>query len=234
MKKVLITFFTLLFTLAITAQSVDEIVKKHNEAVNNKAAENLKTMVINMKAWQAGNEILMTIMTKAPDKIRSVVSLMDIEIITLFDGVNGYMINPMTGSNAPIPVPPAEAAAMKEQNNFVSQVSTLHEKGVLELEGDANVTGRPAYRLKATTETGDPITLFIDKESYMLVRSDAAIAQMGSYLPTQTYMSDYTSYDGIMMPKNISIYSNGEEIMVMSIVSVDINKPLDDSLFSVK
>jgi hypothetical protein len=57
---------------------------------------------------------------------------------------------------------------------------------------------------------------------------------MGTEMDIETYMTDYSEFSGLLMPKTISIYSNGTEMMVMIIEKVEVNKPVDDKVFTLK
>ena len=52
-----------------------------------------------------------------------------------------------------------------------NQLMNYFKKGQLTLEGEENVNGKPAYKLKANVEGAIPIYMFIDKGSYLLVKT---------------------------------------------------------------
>lgn len=234
MKRLLFAQIGLILSLAISAQSLEEITKKSHEASKQEAFDKAETVSITMKAYQMGNEMSMNMVTKKPDKIRTTITVQGIEIVTAFDGTKGWMINPMMGSSTPVEMPAADAAAMKDQNNFTNNISKLFKENRLELIGEQNVSGKPAWKIKATLPTGDVANMYIDKSSYLLVKSDTRVAQMGMEMDVETYMTDYADFNGILMPKNISVYSNGTEMMVMMIEKVEVNKPVDDKMFTLK
>lgn len=234
MKRLLFAQIGLILSLAISAQSLEEITKKSHAASKQDAYDKAETVNITMKAYQMGNEMSMSMLTKKPDKIRTTITVQGMEIVTAFDGTKGWMINPMSGSSTPIEMPAADAAAMKDQNNFNNNLLKFFKENKLELVGEQNVNGKPAWKIKATMPTGDFTNMYIDKSSYLLVKSDNRVSQMGMEMDVETYMTDYADFSGILLPKTISIYSNGTEMMVMIIEKVEVNKPVDDKMFTLK
>ena len=234
MKRLSIIFVGLLLSAGIGAQTLEEIAKKNFDASKMGAYEKVQTITVNMKAYQSGMEMPMTIQMKKPDKVRITVSFQGMEIVQAFDGTKGFMVNPMTGSNEAIEMPPSDAAKIKEQGKFTSPIMDYLKEGRLEMAGDATVSGKPAWKIKATLPSGDVNYLYIDKSSFLQVKQDATVSQGGVDMTVETYMTDYTDFGGIFFPKTITSYANGAELMVMMIEKVEIDKPLEDSLFTLK
>jgi outer membrane lipoprotein-sorting protein len=234
MKKLFLASIILLFTASVGAQSLEEITKKNYAATKMAAYENAQTITVSMKAYQQGMEMAMTMNMKKPDKVRVTISVQGMEIIQAYDGVKGYMINPMMGSSDPVEMPAADAANLKNQNNFSSQLTEYFKENRLELAGEESVGGKPAWKIKATLPSGDITNIYVDKSTFLQVKSDLTVSQMGTEMSIETYMTDYTDYEGLLIPKNISVYSNGTEMMVMVVDKVEVNKPLDDKLFTLK
>jgi len=234
MKKIAFIAIGLIFSISLGAQTLEEIVKKNYDASKYAAYEKVKTLTMEMKAYQQGMEMAMTTQMKKPDKVRITISVQGMEIIQTFDGTEGYMLNPMMGSSVPVALPAADAAKLKDQSNFNTPLMEYFKDGKLELAGDATVSGNSAWKLKATLPTGDVNYIYIDKSSGMTVKQDAVVSQGGMELSIETYMTDYTEYGGILFPKTITSYSNGTEIITMMVTKVEVDKPMDDSLFTLK
>jgi outer membrane lipoprotein-sorting protein len=234
MKKFFMINAVLLVMVSINAQTLEEIAVKNYQATNQEAFEKAKTVIITAKTVQGGIEIPMVISLKNPDKVRVEMTYQGMVIIQAYDGENGYVINPMMGSNDPVAMPANEAANMKNQTNFSSQLMQYLKEDRLEMAGDATISGKTAWKLKATLPTGDVTYVYIDKSSYLQVKSDMKVAQMGMDMDIEAYMSDYTDFSGLLMPKTTTTYANGEEMMVMIIEKVEVDKTIDDSKFTLK
>src|SRR5450759_5216159 len=102
MKKLLFLMTGLIAVTVINAQSLDEIVKKYSTAIKSDQLANVKTIKITGKMSGMGMEMPMVMYMKNPNKIKVVYSFNGQEMVSVFDGEKGYMINPMTGSSNPI------------------------------------------------------------------------------------------------------------------------------------
>jgi hypothetical protein len=60
------------------------------------------------------------------------------------------------------------------------------------------------------------------------------INQMGIEMNIETYLSDFTDFGGVLLPKMTTSYANGTEMMVMIIEKVELNIDMDDKLFTLK
>src|SRR4030042_6291196 len=102
MKKLFFITSCLLAAAAINAQSLDEIVKKYAVANKLDQVSGKQTIKITASLSMMGMEMPMEMWMKKPNKIKSVTNFNGQEIVQVFDGEKGYMINPMAGSNVPV------------------------------------------------------------------------------------------------------------------------------------
>jgi outer membrane lipoprotein-sorting protein len=105
--------------------------------------------------------------------------------------------------------------------------------GQLSLEGEEKVNEKPAFKLKANIEGGNTTYMFIDKGSYLLVKTSATINREGQTIIVDSYPSDYTETNGVLLPMKTTTSANGMDIL-MTFDKVEVNIPMEDSLFKVK
>jgi outer membrane lipoprotein-sorting protein len=234
MKKLFLVFACLFAVAVLNAQSLEEIIKKHTAAMKTDQLANVKTIKISAKMSSMGMEMPMTMYSKNPNMIKTVVNFQGQEIISVYDGEKGYMINPMMGSSEPIELTGAQLEQVQDNNAFKNDLLTYSNKGKLTLEGDDNVNGKPAFKLKADVEGGNPIYMYIDKDSYLLVKTSSKVNQNGQIMDVDTFISDYTDTQGVVMPKKTSVNSGGMEMAVITIDNIEVNVPLEDSFFKIK
>ena len=234
MKRAFIINLLLLVITSLNAQTLEEIVRKNYEISAMEAYRNATTVQITAKAYQGGMEIPMVISIKNPDKVRIEMSLQGMSVIQAFDGVKGYMVNPMMGSNDAVELPPADAANLKNQASFATDLNEYLKDNKLEMAGESTVDGKPVWNIKAVMPGGEIITLFIDKSSYLQVKSEMSVAQMGMEMEVETYLSDYTDFNGLKLPKTTTTYANGTEMAMMMIEKVELNIPMEDNIFKLK
>ncbi|MDX9928615.1 MAG: hypothetical protein RBS37_02055 [Bacteroidales bacterium] len=234
MKRLVLSLTMLAVLTTLGAQSLEEIARKNYEATGQAAFAEAQTVTIHAKAYQGGMEIPMVISMKKPDKVRITMTFQGMEIIQAYDGVKGYMVNPMMGSSEAVELPPAEAANMKNQANFTTNLTDYLKDNKLEMVGDADVGGKSAWKIKIIMPTGDIAYIYIDKASYRQLKSDMSVSQMGMEINIETYLADYATFNGLMLPKTTTSYANGTEMMMVVIEKAEVNLPMDDKIFIIK
>ncbi|MBE0673054.1 MAG: hypothetical protein IH591_00180 [Bacteroidales bacterium] len=234
MKRLIMAGAIFSVALISGAQSLAEIAEKNFQATNQQAFSDAKTIRITAKGIQGGMEIPMVISMKNPEKVRVDMSFQGMAIIQAYDGVKGYMVNPMMGSNDVVELSAAEAANMKNQANFTTNLVDYFKQDKIELAGDVNIDGKPAWKIKQILPTGDIAYLYVDKSTFLQVKSDMTVNQMGIEMNIETYLSDFTDFGGVLLPKMTTSYANGTEMMVMIIEKVELNIDMDDKLFTLK
>jgi len=218
---------------AINAQSLEEIVKNYSTAMKTDKLASVNTIKITGKMAAMGMEMPMVMFMKNPNKIKVIYTFNGQDMISMFDGEKGYMVNPMMGSSEPVELTGEQLTQVQNNNIFKNEVLNYFQKGQLTLEGTENVNDKPAFKLKANVGS-NPIYMFLDKDSYMLVKTNAIVDQMGTSMNVDTYMTDYVDTDGVIMPKKTTAMANGMEAAVISFEKIEVNLPMEDSEFKIK
>jgi len=218
---------------AINAQSLEEIVKNYSTAMKTDKLASVNTIKITGKMAAMGMEMPMVMFMKNPNKIKVIYTFNGQDMISMFDGEKGYMVNPMMGSSEPVELTGEQLTQVQNNNIFKNEVLNYFQKGQLTLEGTENVNDKPAFKLKANVGS-NPIYMFLDKDSYMLVKTNAIVDQMGTSMNVDTYMTDYVDTEGVIMPKKTTAMANGMEAAVISFEKIEVNLPMEDSEFKIK
>lgn len=227
MKKLIFIMAGLIVMASLSAQSLDEIVKKYTAANKFDKITSLKTIKITASISMMGMEMPMVMMMKNPDKIKNVTSFNGQDIIQVFDGTKGYSVNPMTGSSDPVEMTPDQVKQTQRGNVFHNYVADALSKGQLTLEGEESVKDKPAFKIKYVSDNAESY-LFIDKSSYYLVKTSTVTQGM----TVDSYPSDYTETDGIVFPMKTTSSAQGMDIQI-NISKVEVDTPMDDSLFKI-
>ena len=80
--------------------------------------------------------------------------------------------------------------------------------------GEADVDGKPAWKVEMTPKEGKPETFFFDKASGLLVRISAVLATAMGDIATEATMSDFRSVDGILTPFAITEKAMSQNIVM--------------------
>ena len=230
MKKLFFVLTGLIIMLVINGQSLDEIVKRYTAANRLDKVSALKTIKITGNMSMMGMQMPMTMWMKNPSKIKTVTSFNGQEMIQVFDGVKGYMVNPMTGSTAPVEMTSEEIKQIMRTNMFQNYLALYLKKGQLSAAGEEKVNDKPAFKLKATLEGGDIIDLFIEKSSYLMVKVSTMVTANGMTMTVNTFPSEYTETNGFIVPMKTTVSAQAMQI-VMNFTKVEVDIPMDDGLF---
>jgi outer membrane lipoprotein-sorting protein len=233
MKKLIILLPALLVASVCSAQSLDEIIKKYYAANGTEILEKASTLYIEGQMSQMGTEMPMIISVKKPNKVKVVFSFSGMDIVQAFDGEKGFMINPLTGGTDPIEMSAEQLSSIQDFNMFRDHMLDNFKAGRVKLEGTEDVNGKPAYKLSVTDEAGTVTGAFIDKESFLTVKTTAKVNQMGQEMEVESYMTEYIDVNGVKFPKVIKMMVDGMELGGMTYDKVEIDKVLDDSVFKI-
>jgi hypothetical protein len=233
MRKLFFILTGLVFTVALSSQSLDEIVKKYSVAMKSDQLAKVTSIKITGKMSAMGMEMPMTMYMKNPNKIKVVYSFNGQDMVSVFDGEKGYTMNPMTGSSDPVELTGDQLDQVQKSSAFKNELLSYFKEGKLTLEGEENVNDKPAFKLKATVGTS-PVYMFVDKETYLLVKTSAILEQMGQSMNVDSYMTEYSDIEGVVMPKKTTAMANGMEAAVISFDLIEVNIPMEDSVFKLK
>lgn len=233
MKKLIITTTLLLGFTLLHAQTLNEIVRNFTVANKLDKITGLKTIKLTGKMSMMGMEMPMTIYMKNPNKIKSVTNINGQEMIQVYDGVKGYMVNPMTGSSAPVEMSAEEAKQLLRSNMFQNYLDEYLKNNQLSLEGTEAVNGKPANKIKASLGDSNVIWIYIDKATSLIVKTLAEVNQGGMAMTLESIPSDYKETDGVLLPMTTTTSAAGMEF-VYKYTDVVVNEPMDDSIFAIK
>lgn len=233
MKKFILTFTLLSAVTVLAAQSLNEIVKNFTVANKLDKISSLQSIKLTGNMSMMGMDMPMVIYMKNPNKIKSVATIGGQEMVQVFDGEKGYMINPMTGSATPVEMGPEEARQLLRSNVFQNYLDNYLKNNQLTLEGVENVDGKPAFKIKAAIEGGNVIRIFIDKNSYLIVKTVADVRQGGTAISLESVPSDYTETNGVLLPMTTTTSAAGMQF-VYKYTEVKVNEPMDDAIFKIR
>jgi outer membrane lipoprotein-sorting protein len=242
LKRLLTTAFVMSLVQVASAQTADQIVEKHLEALGGRAAlEKIQsrttkgTISVSTPAGELSGSI--ETLNQRPNKTRTLIQL-DLSALGLgkmtqdqrFDGTSGYAMDTLQG-NREITGDPLEAM---KNGSFPNPLLNYKELGVtIELAGKEKVGDRDAYVLLNKPKSGPTSRQYIDAESYLPLKQVVKInvPQIGGEVEQTTELFDFKDVDGIKVPFRVKTTSAIQTVMVV-ISQVEHNKPIDASLFS--
>lgn len=233
MKNLRIALFTLvsLTAFSVKAQTVDEVVDKHIEALGGKAKlAELKSVRMETNLSVQGMDIPVVI-----TRVHNVGQRVDISAM----GMDGYIINTPTAGWSYMPFMGQTAAEAMPEDAVKESVDELDMQGYLldykakgntvELVGKEDVDGTEAFKLKVTTKSGKVRTLFIDTKNYYIIRTVAKAVVMGQEQEVVSNLGDYKkTAEGFVFAHSIGgAFGQGD----LTVTKIEVNKPVDEKVF---
>ena len=234
MKKTrfLIAAVALLSTSLISAQAqtADEIVKKHVDAVG--GLDNWKKVnSIRMSgSMNAGGTELPVIVTTVNGKgYRMEFTMNGMTNYMILTPTNGWSCFPVSGQTKPEAVP--DETVKEEQDQLDVSMDALIDykaKGnTVTYLGKDQVEGTDCFKLKVVNKNGKEETDFLDASNYYCIRTVEKSKANGKEQESITNLSNYQKLpEGIVFP--MSIESDGGPI---TLKTVEVNKQVDESIF---
>ncbi|MFD2520985.1 outer membrane lipoprotein-sorting protein [Emticicia soli] len=230
MNKIFATTVAAFISVSSFAQTVDEIVDKHIEAMG--GAEKLKsvnTIVIDRSLSVQGMEIPSVSTLLVNKAVRAESTVMGNSMVQAYDGTSAWMIRPtmMGGTGEPQDMPANELKQLKGQLDPFGPLYNYKEKGnKVELVGTEKVEKKDNYHLKVTTADGDVIDQYIDAKTYLLTKTKAS----ANGQEAEISFSDYKDVDGIKFAYTMDIVSQMGAIAFIT-NKIKINAPVDENTF---
>ena len=235
MKKLIFTgffAFVFLFNSFINAQSLDEILTKYFETINQEKLSTVQTVTMKGKISQGGMDIPFKMYQKRPLKIRTEVTVQDMTVITAYDGEKGWTINPFMGANEPQQVAGDQLKQLIDQADIDGPMFNFEEKGYkLELLPQEELEGIKDYVIKVIKPDSSVMLNYIQTENYLTHMAKFKVNVQGMDTEMESYPGNFKKVDDILMPFSISNKMGGQEVMQIVMESIEFDNDVADSLF---
>jgi hypothetical protein len=235
MRNLRIALVTVISLLALNtfAQTVDEVIDKHLEALGGKdklAALKSVRMESNLSVQGMDIPVIITRVHNTGQRVD--ISAMGMEGYVINTPTAGWTYMPFMGQSAPEAMPADQVKEGEDELDLQSSFYNYQEKGhKFELLGKEDVDGTEAYKIKLTTKGGKERTLFIDTKNHYLIRTTVRATVMGQEQEvTYNYSNFKKTEEGYLFPYSINgAFGQGD----MTVTKIEINKPVDEKLFKV-
>jgi len=217
-----------LTTLAVHAQTADEIVAKYIDAIGGKdKIKQINSVYLEGSLNMMGNESPTTVTVLNGKGYKTETDFNGQKMIQCFTDKGGWAINPMSGGSAEA-MPDDAYKAGKEQMDIGGALYDYAAKGsTLTLQGKDG----DAYKLLLVNKDKVATTYFIDPTTWYITKILKKGNMMGQEVEITIKLSDYKKLDGYAMPYTIDT-DLGQFSLSTSIKKVEINKPVDPAIFN--
>lgn len=236
LKKFLVALVLMsLVATTSSAQTADELVAKNIAARG--GAEKIRAL----KSIRLTGTMMMGPMaapftlTKArPASIRTDFTVQGMTGTQSYDGTTGWTLMPFMGNQTP-EIASGDALKMfREEADFDGPFFDYAAKGnKIELLGQTDVDGKPAYKLKLTTKDSAEQIVYLDAGSYLEVRTEAKRTIQGQEIESETNIGGYTTTDGLVFATKVETHAKGSPMgQTLTIGKIELNLVLPANFFS--
>jgi outer membrane lipoprotein-sorting protein len=232
-KFLLLSLFALTSFIGVQAQTVDEIINKHIEAIGGKEKiSNIKTKYAESTMEVMGNEAPTTTYIIYGKGYKSETDFNGQKIIQCVTDKGGWGINPMMGQTSPEAISGDLVKSSQSQLQVGGPLLDYAAKGnKVELKGREDVNGVSAYKINLTTKDSIESTYYIDPTTYYILKTTGKVNANGQETETIVAFSDYRKTDF----GNVEPF--GQQITLPQITlnittkKIEINKDIDPKIF---
>ncbi len=236
MKTIKAYLFTLSALLSLTiakAQSADDIIAKHIDAIGGKDKISQVTSM-----YIESNTNIMNM--DAPSKTyivngkgyRTESDFNGQSLVQVITDKGGWSINPFTGPGTATAMPDDEYQGRAENINAIDPLVNYAANGSkVVLAGQEKVDSVNAYKLQLTNKYNKETDFYIDPSTWYVIKTVTTATIMGQPTTVTSTLSNYQKTDfGIIIPYSINT-DFGQGTLVITIQKVEVNKPIDPTIF---
>lgn len=221
-----------------TAQSVEAVLARHYEAIGGleswTAVESMR-MSGKMAMGGMAMEAPFTMVAKRPGKARMEFTIQGMTGIQGTDGQTAWMVMPFMGRTEAERMPAEQAKAFKQEADLDGPLVGYEESGhTVELVGTEEVEGTETYKLQVTYPDGRVGHYYLDAERYLPLKIEDTREVQGDRFTLEQNLGDYREVDGLVMAHTIEVKEGEGPVgsQVFTVEEVELNVPVDDSLFT--
>jgi hypothetical protein len=227
--SILSAAFIFLSFASLRAQTADDIINKHIDAIGGiDAWHKVNSMRMSAAVTMQGTEIPITLTRVENKGARVDISMMGMSGYSINTPTEGWSYMPFGGQQKPEAMTPDQVKDGKDEFDIQGGLVDYKAKGyTAELVGKEDVEGTECWKIKLNMKDGKVRTNFFDPDTYLLIRQVDKVMVDGKEQESTTDFSNFQKLpEGITMPMAVS-GGMGEAI----IKKVEINIPVADSVF---
>lgn len=230
--KILSTLALGFMSLTSSAQTQDEIINKHIEAIGGKDNWNkVKSLRSEATMKAQGAEIKLTFIQVDKKAMRQNISLMGMDGYSIITEKEGWSYMPFQGQTKPEPMTADDVKNAQDGLYLQDDFLTFKELGKkVQYLGKDDMDGTECFKFKMTDKNAQETTYYLDASSYLTIKQTNKVKADGKEMEGSTLYSNYKKLpEGIVYPMTIGGGWGDTEF-----TKVEINPVIDDKEFKVQ
>ena len=233
MKTFLLSLTSLLLFFSATAQTADDIINKHIDAIGGKDKLSQITSCVTEKTTEVmGNESKTTTTIVNGKGYRNEADFNGQQLVQVVTDKGGWNINPFTGSATATALTPEEYKSSEDAVYLPDPLFNYAQHGAkVELAGQEKVGDINAFKLNYTNKDSAVSTFYIDPSTWYIIQEVNTGIIQGQQTSITISYSDYKKTDfGVFVPYTVGI-DMGQFNLKNTTTKVEFNKSVDPTIF---
>jgi len=232
-KWVAVTLTVFMLGGKVFAQSVDDVIAKHIEAMGGSAKlSSLNSVYEETNSSIAGNDLPAKVWVVNNTGFRMEMDIMGSQMVQVGTKDKGWMINPMSGSSDVQPIPDDALKAFTRRMYLAGQLFKYKERGyTATLQGKDTVGGKDTYKIKLSKDGEQDATYYIDATTYYIDKTSTTVVTNGTAAQQDIVFTGYQKTpEGYVFPTGYTMeLPQGE--LVTTLNKIVVNQPIDTAKF---
>jgi hypothetical protein len=231
MKSILkfVVAFIFLSGNCVFAQTQEEIINKHIEAIGGRDAwAKLNSLRMEASMKMQGAEIKITFLQLNNKAMRQNINVMGMDGYQIMTQKEGWTFMPFQGQTKPEPMTADDVKNGQDDLNLQEDFLSYKDQGKkIEYLGKDDMDGTECFKLKMTDKDGKETSYFLDASSYLTLKQSTKFTADGKEMEVATLFSNYKKLpEGIVYPMSVSGGWGDTEF-----TKVEVNVPIDEKEF---
>ncbi len=219
-------------TSSLFAQTADEIISKHIDAIGgNDILAKVKSVYYEGTANVMGADYPTNTTILAGKGFKTITNVNGSDIIQCFTDTSGWTINPLAGQTEAVALPAELVKKGKSSLDIGNELVNYKEKGFTDtlLESET-YDGVNAYKVKMS-QPGIEIIYLFDPKTYYTLKTDSKVRVGDQDVTSTTKFSDFRKTDiGYVVPTTLGVTNNGYDVTI-TYTKVEVNNDIDPKIF---
>lgn len=212
------------------AQTIDEIVAKHTEAMGGKEnLDKLKSVYLESEINFGGMMIPVKMWRVDKKAMKVEFELQGMKGQNVVTDTSGWVFMPFQGQTKPEPMAKEDVKMSKSSLDLTGELVDYAAKGnKLEFLGKDEFEGTDVFKIQVVDKDGNISTDYVDVNTYYIIKTTSKRKIEDKEIESATIMSDFKKLDnGVVMPHSIDTGMGGALI----VKKYEINPKIDFSIF---